>query len=920
MGGVFLPSIDGIKQQTFSMDFILPRVERFLSEELPRIVSASEVPWHYNHRCKTCKFVEDCRKDAKGTIAMIPYLSVDDASDLKQAVPKEGEVDIEDLVNYVNNIQIDSNVSNVKKVKQIIRYNEDRKQSPYLESKTENAQYIGIPTATFPQETDHNLIIAMFLDPFVSRPFGWAICLYTNDGKIMKEFQHADSNLKSEKNETLSSFISLMNSFVTHLEEAFKYLCQEGSRACIFVYEEKEKTLIQDSLLELITLDPDKISKDIQPIQHKAMQCFLNLFDDCSLLLAIKNDDNENSEIPDGLREFPRLIVLEHSLSENIAINVPGFYQITDVWEQMVKPTLKNDQELNSLDPSNIDLESIYATWDSMNKERINKNLLFRTEFVNVAIQAYYSLLKKFTDNIASILIFSPQKFKFSEVQKFNHHYLGKLYFFTQFEAVTSSSQKRADRLKDFVQGEAICGILLEFDEFVEENHNETIAQFIVCDETSHKLETNNFTNFILTEDSAEGTREAICFSDMKYKKKFSGCPLPVLALIKVVDNSESIAIHLKGEFQKKRSKLQKNAKFRLYKRYLDFNTDKILGMLINIDKQKNSLSLEILKDPNAWSTSLPEKLPEKLKTIALNKCDSFTPSQKKISEALLEKRLQIIWGPPGSGKTHFLALFVTWYLTEVIPLLREKKANTIIGITANTNTTIDNLLERISVVQKRMNKTDDFLLVRMTTRSTRPSNSNDITYCTPQELNFKDAYKHTVVGGTIWDWHKIYDKQKIDIMIIDEGSQLLVANACVALECLNQTHGKLIIAGDHMQLGPIIQNTSHPAFSDDHPLIFGSTQQCLMRKVGDPSFNEDDFFLKKGQNHDYGPCTLQLKENWRMNCELNSFFQEIYGDDYISKNRNLEWDFKDDDLSHRKSCYQADIVSWKSNDFSKVK
>ncbi|CAG8510864.1 10605_t:CDS:10, partial [Dentiscutata erythropus] len=797
MCGIFLPSTDGIKsiKKTFSIDFMLPRVDRFLSEKLPRIVSASEVPWHYNHSCKTCEFVKDCREDAKGTIAMIPYLSADDASYLKLTVqknklPNKNEVDIEDLANYVNNCQVD------RKVKQIIRYDEKRKKSPYLEYKPENAQFIG-----------------------------WAIQLCTDSGKIIKKF----SNLKSEKDETLSSFISLMSSFVTHLEKVFKYLCRKKSRACIFVYSEQEKILIQDSLLRLITLDPDKISK---VIQHKAMQCLLNLFEDCSLLLAIKNDDNENSKIPDGWREFPRLIVLEHSLRENVAINVPGFYLITDVWEQMVKPKYSNLEEIKNLDPDaiqSIDLEYIYATWESVDKKKVNLRLKGRCYFFNIA---YYDLLKEFTNEIESILIFYPQ-----------------------------NSRKRADRLKDFIQGEVTCGILLKFDNIVEKNYynEEVTAQFIiVCDEKSHKLEKSSFTDFILTEDSEEGTCEAICFSDMEYKNKFSDCPLPVLALIKVDNNSKGITIHLKGKFQKnvngdpKEFKLRKDAKYRLYKRYLDFNTDKILKMLIDIYKQENSLFLDILKDPNAWSFSLPE--------IPKSKCDSFSmsSSQKTIPEALLEKRLQIVWGPPGSGKTHFLA-------TKVIPWLVEKKENTIIGITANTNTAIDNLLKRIGVQKQKHNKMNDFLLLRMNTSSSRSSNSNDIKFYKPEELGeiIKYAGKPIVVGGTIWVWHKIHKNKYCDIMIIDEGSQLLVSDACVALECLNQANGKLIIAGDHMQLGPIIKNT-YPAFSDDHPLIFGSIQQCLMRK----------------------------------NCNLNSFFKKIYGDDYESV-RTSEWDFKNDNIKN---------------------
>jgi hypothetical protein len=41
------------------------------------------------------------------------------------------------------------------------------------------------------------------------------------------------------------------------------------------------------------------------------------------------------------------------------------------------------------------------------------------------------------------------------------------------------------------------------------------------------------------------------------------------------------------------------------------------------------------------------------------------------------------------------------------------------------------------------------------------------------------------------------------------------------------------------------------------------------MRKENGSIFSEEDFFLKKGQKHDFGPLTLQLRDNWRMVCGI---------------------------------------------------
>ncbi|CAG8694579.1 2377_t:CDS:2, partial [Dentiscutata heterogama] len=112
-GGIFLYSSEELKRQTFRIDFLFPKVERFLQTDLPRIASASEVSWPYNVRCKNCEFVNDCRKEAEGAISMIPYLSIENSSYLKRVIQnekskskllKENVVDIEDLSNHISKL------------------------------------------------------------------------------------------------------------------------------------------------------------------------------------------------------------------------------------------------------------------------------------------------------------------------------------------------------------------------------------------------------------------------------------------------------------------------------------------------------------------------------------------------------------------------------------------------------------------------------------------------------------------------------------------------------------------------------------------------------------------------------------------------------------------------------------------------
>jgi hypothetical protein len=104
------------------------------------------------------------------------------------------------------------------------------------------------------------------------------------------------------------------------------------------------------------------------------------------------------------------------------------------------------------------------------------------------------------------------------------------------------------------------------------------------------------FQNYIYTHEffflKKKGALEAILFSDMKYRNKFFGYPLTVLCLNEV-DNKDpqKRAIYLKGYYKKN---LNENpvTTYRLYRRYLDFNLDKVSNMLTEIDERNNDKSV----------------------------------------------------------------------------------------------------------------------------------------------------------------------------------------------------------------------------------------------------------------------------------------------------------------------------------------
>lgn len=79
----------------------------------------------------------------------------------------------------------------------------------------------------------------------------------------------------------------------------------------------------------------------------------------------------------------------------------------------------------------------------------------------------------------------------------------------------------------------------------------------------------------------------------------------------------------------------------------------------------------------------------------------------------------------------------------------------------------------------------------------------------------FYDTFKHSIIGSTVWGVRKCFgksytDTEQFQMVVVDEASQLLSAHCIYPLMHLSKEHGRLVLAGDHYQLPPII-STDYP-------------------------------------------------------------------------------------------------------------
>ena len=119
--------------------------------------------------------------------------------------------------------------------------------------------------------------------------------------------------------------------------------------------------------------------------------------------------------------------------------------------------------------------------------------------------------------------------------------------------------------------------------------------------------------------------------------------------------------------------------------------------------------------------------------------------------------------------------------------------------ITANTNAAIDEMIRKLDQLRD--------LISKMEVDQAEKEYLNEITI---ERISVKEKRTKKVrpkglfvVGCTIWKQSDILKASKFDLIIIDEGSQLPVGSAALILHRLD-VGGRLLIAGDNCQLGPI--------------------------------------------------------------------------------------------------------------------
>jgi DNA replication ATP-dependent helicase Dna2 len=146
--------------------------------------------------------------------------------------------------------------------------------------------------------------------------------------------------------------------------------------------------------------------------------------------------------------------------------------------------------------------------------------------------------------------------------------------------------------------------------------------------------------------------------------------------------------------------------------------------------------------------------------------------------------------------------------------------------VTAFTHAAIENVLRK--TVQQMAGTPDTAQVAVAKVKSWRGEHHGQVQVIEPAGLPaWLEGQPVAVVGATVHALLKVYDQlPEFDLVVIDEASQVRVPEAAVPISLTGRS-GRLVLAGDHLQLPPIIQGV-YPEPLPGQPVLHRSIFEVL--------------------------------------------------------------------------------------------
>lgn len=189
-----------------------------------------------------------------------------------------------------------------------------------------------------------------------------------------------------------------------------------------------------------------------------------------------------------------------------------------------------------------------------------------------------------------------------------------------------------------------------------------------------------------------------------------------------------------------------------------------------------------------------------------------LTPRQLEAVRRAVGRRLMLLWGPPGTGKSRTAVALITALLAEA-----QASGNPCrIAITGPTWVAIDTVARRLPAVIQSLGLGENVRIARLSRRGAVDIDDALVDHVvidgseahTTLVDRLEAAEETTIVAGTAQQLAKLFHGDDamgslVDVMLIDEASQMSVALSAVAFTTLSE-NASLAVVGDDLQMPPI--------------------------------------------------------------------------------------------------------------------
>jgi hypothetical protein len=845
--------------ETFPLSAFRPHVERFLRHDLMRILEGQpeEAAWHLYDRCEWCEFFDHCREEMKQS---------DDVSRLVQLTPhgkkhlrEEAEVQsLADLAQFLTRADADEVLGRCASLAGQRHHLQKRIEAL---ASSEPALY-GASAPDLPKGEN----VAVFLT-LQREPLGQSIYLAgvlatmreelrnrLFSPRLRKELLDEDGDLQPTVwlAERPGDVVAVRRGFVLLLAELFRQVHEYNARQSerrdqlmlqVYVHTEQERALLFALLLEALD-EPDLAEPALTLLFH---------FQGPELLHAVRHPTTEV--------DYP-VVVLHNAVHRLLALPVEVSYTLPEMLQALGSSFGYRRRDYFHFPLGHgLRAEAVHAAWYRGQGEHLNEV----RQQARLYLFAVSALLRAVRERAKDVLFTWPPRFTLPAGSDIRQPILSRLAFLVRHESLLrclAIREARAEARPAQVQQ----GQVIEL-RALSESEMEVIGELVV------EPEADGFPAWLLVRDSAEGRKAQVEYADYWYRSKIYGGPdSPHRAIVGVdrvtTDPSGRTVLCLTFARPFKNNPARKGEPFLLYQRFTDFTADALVQLMGEMDSEldqrsaRECLFLKLLEHPE--ETATPLALGSKVQSVAkgIESRLGFTPSQAEAWQAITSQRVTAVWGPPGTGKTHFLASTILG-LAEAHA--RAGKPFRVL-VTAFTHAAIENVLVKI------VNRQDELRGLQAKPRVGKAKywQGADHGIETIKEDRLADWVsdsEHVILGATAYSClKKRQELPPFDLVVVDEASQVRVPEAAVATLLVAPT-GRLVLAGDHLQLPPIVTG-AYPEPPPEQPLLHRSIfEAACPRAAGGPAESR---------------LVRQLLENFRMNDVLTSFAAGLlYGPGY---------------------------------------